>query len=116
MHSTHVLWYKKPAALWTEALPIGNGRIGAMVFGNPENDRFALNEDTLWSGTPHQATIAGGPEALKQARQLMDKGKFREAQRLVEQHLSADDTQNYLPLGDLEITRSFPEVTQDYRR
>ena len=116
MHSTHVLWYKKPAALWTEALPIGNGRIGAMVFGNPENDRFALNEDTLWSGTPHQATIAGGPEALKQARQLMDKGKFHEAQRLVEQRLSADDTQNYLPLGDLEITRSFPEGTQDYRR
>lgn len=53
MHSTHVLWYKKPADLWTEALPIGNGRIGAMVFGNPENERFALNEDTLWSGTPH---------------------------------------------------------------
>ena len=43
MHSTHVLWYKKPADLWTEALPIGNGRIGAMVFGNPENERFALN-------------------------------------------------------------------------
>ena len=84
MHSTHVLWYKKPADLWTEALPIGNGRIGAMVFGNPENERFALNEDTLWSGTPHQATISGGPEALKQARQLMDEGKFHEAQRLVE--------------------------------
>ena len=84
MHSTHVLWYKKPADLWTEALPIGIGRIGAMVFGNPENERFALNDDTLRSGTPHQATISGGPEALKQARQLMDEGKFHEAQRLVD--------------------------------
>ena len=69
MHSTHVLWYKKPADLWTEALPIGNGRIGAMVFGNPENERFALNEDTLWSGTPHQATISGGPDRKSVGRE-----------------------------------------------
>lgn len=96
MRSTHVLWYSGPAKVWTEALPLGNGRIGAMVFGGVSDERIALNEDTLWSGYPVEYRFDGGPQALKEARELLDKGELEAAQRLIEERLTGRDCEAYM--------------------
>jgi len=57
------LWYAKPAALWTEALPVGNGRLGAMVFGKTDEERIQLNEQTVWTGSPYDPARPGGTQA-----------------------------------------------------
>ena len=70
-----VLTYDKPASRWTEALPVGNGRIGAMVFGGPENDRLQINESTLWGGSPHSYTDPEAHTRLEELRQLIFAGR-----------------------------------------
>src|SRR5277367_6520898 len=72
---TNVLWYAQPAAKWTEALPIGNGRLGAMIFGGTTEERIQFNEDTLWTGHPHDYVRAGASNSLPQIRQLLADGK-----------------------------------------
>src|SRR5665213_517460 len=69
-----VLWYDEPAAGWMQALPVGNGTLGAMVFGGVEHERLALNIDTLWSGGPHAAGVEDGPATLARVRALLDAG------------------------------------------
>src|SRR2546421_4663535 len=77
------LWYRQPAAEWTEALPIGNGRLGAMVFGGVETERLQLNEDTLWSGYPRDTMNPDARTHLAELRRLViDEGKYPEADRL----------------------------------
>ena len=78
------LWYKQPAVKWTEALPIGNGRIGAMVFGGVENDRIQFNEETLWTGAPRNYSRPGAYKYLDTIRQLLFAGKQKEAEALAE--------------------------------
>ncbi len=78
------LWYKKPAVKWTEALPIGNGRIGAMLFGGVENDRIQFNEETLWTGEPRAYSRPGAYKYLDSIRQLLFAGKQKEAEALAE--------------------------------
>ena len=68
-----VLWYRQPAKQWVEALPVGNGRLGAMVFGGINNERIQLNEDTLWAGGPYDPT---NPEALKALPEARVAGRF----------------------------------------
>lgn len=116
MKADHLLWYRKPASVWTEALPLGNGRLGAMAFGAPAQDRFALNEDTLWSGYPRVDSPAGAPAALKKARAALDAGDYAEAQRVIEQDFTGSYTEAYMPLGDLLITRPFHSPVTDYSR
>ena len=65
------LWYRQPAATWNEALPIGNGRLGAMVFGGVEEERLQLNEDTVWAGEKRDRLNPAGPEAVKEVRRLL---------------------------------------------
>src|ERR1700743_3388832 len=65
------LWYSKPAEKWTDALPIGNGRMGAMVFGGVFDERIQFNEDTLWKGSPHDYDRAGAHDHLVEMRQLL---------------------------------------------
>ena len=76
------LWYDKPAKQWVEALPLGNGRIGAMVFSDPAHERFQLNEETVWGGSPHNNTNPNAKEALPRIRRLIFEGKNKEAQEL----------------------------------
>jgi len=76
------LWYNKPAQKWTEALPIGNGRLGAMIFGGVENDRIQFNEETLWTGAPNDYAHKGASMYLAQIRQLLADGKQKEAEDL----------------------------------
>ena len=76
------LWYNKPAAKWTEALPIGNGRIGAMIFGGLQQDRIQFNEETLWTGEPRNYARPGAANYLDSIRQLLFAGKQNEAEAL----------------------------------
>jgi alpha-L-fucosidase 2 len=78
------LWYKQPAVKWTEALPIGNGRIGAMIFGGIENDRIQFNEETLWTGEPRNYSRPGAYKYLDSIRNLLFAGKQKEAEALAE--------------------------------
>src|SRR5688572_23061999 len=81
------LWYQQPAKNWNEALPVGNGRLGAMIFGGVESERLQLNEDSLWSGAPQDADNPKALEALPEIRKLLFEGKYAEAQRMANQTL-----------------------------
>ena len=76
------LWYRHPANQWVEALPLGNGRLGAMVFGGVNREILQLNEDTLWAGGPYDNSNPGALEALPEARRLVFAGKYKEAEDL----------------------------------
>src|SRR5574343_1712381 len=65
------LWYERPASVWVEALPVGNGRLGAMGFGGTASERIQFNEDTLWTGKPHNYVRAGSAEAVPEIRELL---------------------------------------------
>jgi len=80
------LWYKQPSEKWTDALPIGNGRLGAMIFGGVEQDRVQFNEETLWTGEPRDYNRKGAYKYLSQLRQLLFEGKQKEAEQLAEEH------------------------------
>lgn len=112
------LWYQQPAGEWTDSLPLGNGRIGAMVFGGIEKERIALNEDTLWSGYPRDTNHYGASGYLEEARKLSRERKFEELEKLIEEHMLGDYTESYLPLGDIFL--SFPNIeeekTEEYYR
>lgn len=103
MKSTARLWYTSPAQKWVEALPLGNGRIGAMVFGGVQEEKLALNEDTLWSGHPRQYRRENAPEAIRDAQALIRNGKLAEAQKLIEQKVTSEFSQAYMPLGDMVL-------------
>jgi alpha-L-fucosidase 2 len=95
-----VLRYAEPAAAWTEALPVGNGRLGAMVFGGTATERIALNEDTLWAGGPRDGTNPEAQATLPEVRRLLFAGDYLAAEELCKQ-LQGPYTHSYLPLGDL---------------
>ncbi|MBQ7058927.1 MAG: glycoside hydrolase family 95 protein [Firmicutes bacterium] len=101
--SRHVLWYRQSASNWNEALPLGNGRIGAMVFGGIRHEKLALNEDTLWSGLPGFYDQPDAPAAWEEARELTAQGKYVEAQKLLEKKFTSRPTEMYLPLGNLLV-------------
>src|SRR5271168_3573473 len=84
------LWYQQPAQKWTEALPIGSGRLGAMVFGGVPDERIQFNEDTLWTGQPHNYDRAGAGDVLPEIRQLIFSGKVDEAAKLARQKFLSD--------------------------
>lgn len=97
------LWYGKPASVWEEALPIGNGRLGAMVYGGVDAERIELNEDTLWSGFPRDPINYEAQRYLAKARELVFAGKVAEAQRLIGDRMLGRDVEAYLPLGALTV-------------
>ena len=111
------LWYQEPASYWEEALPLGNGRLGAMVWSGVQQETLSLNEDSLWSGYPKCADVPGADEYYRQARELVRQKKYAEAQALIEEKILSDYTQSYLPLADLRVEMDHPkgEVT-NYRR
>jgi len=95
------LWYEQPAKSWLEALPIGNGRLGAMVYGKTDSEVLSLNEDTLWSGYPKDMNPKNKKDQFLKARELAKGRKYNEAQDLIEKELTSGWGQSYLPLGDL---------------
>lgn len=97
------LQYDKPAVYWTDGLPLGNGTLGAIVFGGVESERIALNEDTLWSGYARDTAVPGARKALPLVREQVRLKQYGEAERL-SREMMGDFTQSYLPLGDLRLT------------
>ncbi|MFS8184329.1 glycosyl hydrolase family 95 catalytic domain-containing protein [Pseudovibrio denitrificans] len=113
----HTLWYDTPAAHWNEALPLGNGRLGAMVYGNPLSARIHLNEDTLYSGEPTR--IYPVPEIAHQidhVEALLRDGKLFEAQEFVRKNWTGRQGQAYQPVGNLFITMADDSPVSNYRR
>lgn len=110
------LWYEQPARSWIEALPVGNGRLGAMVFGGIAHEIISLNEDTLWSGFPRDLTPRGKTAAFRKSAQLANNGKYHEAQDLVEKELTSAWTQSYLPAGDLVLDMKIDGEIESYAR
>ncbi len=112
------LWYSQPAAKWEEALPIGNGRLGAMIFGGIEEEHIQFNEETLWTGAPHDYSHEGASQYLGQIRELIWQGKQKEAEALaMEKFMSVPLGQRkYQPFGDLWIKFQHPGEVTDYRR
>ena len=113
---TNVLWYKQSASNWNEALPLGNGRIGAMVYGGAAHERVALNEDTLWSGLPTFYDNPNAEAAFKKARELALDRKYVEAEKVLEQEFTNRPSQVYLPLGELYINMEHGDAVENYRR
>lgn len=112
------LWYRRPATRWVEALPLGNGRLGAMVWGGIEHERLQLNEDTLYAGGPYDPTSPDALEALPEVRRLIFAGKYAEAEALANAKMMARPMKQmpYQPLADLVLDiRDVPD-TSEYRR
>jgi alpha-L-fucosidase 2 len=110
------LWYKQPARNWNEALPIGNGRIGAMIFGKPDNELIQLNEQTLWSGGPINRNP--NPDASKHLQEVRDAlfaEDFEKAEQLTKQ-LQGLYSEAYQPLGDLFLQQKLNGQATDYYR
>jgi len=112
------LWYQQPAANWNEALPIGNGRLAAMIFGGPQSERIQLNEDTIWAGEKRDRINPEGASNLAEVRRLLFAGKPREAEVLAERTMIAVPKRMppYQPLGDLLLRFSGQESASDYVR
>ena len=113
-----VLWYEKPAAQWVEALPVGCGRLGAMVFGGTAEERIQFNEDTLWAGGPHDYAHEGAVKFLPEVRRLLFEGKQREAEQLAAKQMMSVPLRQlpYQPLGDLKLTFPGHDAAAEYRR
>ena len=79
------LWYEQPASNWNEALPLGNGRLGAMLYGGAHRETISLNEDTLWSGYPRTSQREGMPACFQRIRKLVMQGEMKQAQTLAEE-------------------------------
>src|ERR1041385_6780341 len=113
-----LLWYDKPAGEWTEALPIGNGRLGAMIFGGPATEQLQLNEDTLYAGSPYDPNNPEALHALPEARRLIFAGKYQEAHELVGAKMMAQPIKQmpYEPAGALRLHFNAHDLIFNYRR
>src|SRR4051812_40698508 len=112
------LWYRQPAKDWNEALPIGNGRLAAMVFGGVTNERIQLNEDTVWAGEKRDRVNPDGLKNLPEIRRLLMSGKPKEAEALADRAMIAIPRRlpMYQPLGDLLVEFEGHENASDYVR
>ena len=113
--STLLLWYSNAANAWVEALPIGNGSLGAMVFGGVGRERLQLNDDTLWSGSPRDWDNPKAKDVLPDIRKAVFAGQYVEADALAKK-MMGPYTESYQPLGDLSLTFEHGDVGRAYRR
>ncbi len=112
------LWYAQPAHRWVEALPIGNGRLGAMLYGGTVHERIQLNEDSFWAGGPYDPSSDEALAALPRVRQLIWDGKFSEAQALAQSTMMARPLRqmDYQTIGELTLTMQGQTEPSAYRR
>ncbi|UCH13599.1 MAG: glycoside hydrolase family 95 protein [Bacteroidales bacterium] len=98
------LWYNRPANNWNEALPVGNGRLGAMVFGNPEREHLQLNEETVWAGGPHTNVNPESKPYIAEVRSLLFKGEYKKAQEIADEYIKSHvNGMPYQPAGDVYL-------------
>lgn len=113
-----LLWYESPAKKWEEALPVGNGRLGAMVFGKHGEERIQLNEDTYWSGGPYSTVVKGGYKSLPEIQKLVFEGRYLEANNLFGRKLMGYpvEQQKYQCLGNLVLFFQNEDSVSNYKR
>lgn len=114
----NLLWYDAPAQFWTDALPLGNGRLGAMVFGDPVSERLQINESTFWAGGPYRPVNPDAYSHLGKVRELIFAGHYAQAEAMAEEHLMAQPIKqmSYQPIGDLHIDFRHSSTVTNYRR
>ena len=115
----HKLWYSKPASHWLEALPIGNSHLGAMVYGGTDTEQIQLNEETFWSGSPHENNNPSAKVAIKEVRKLIFAGKEEQADSIIGRtFFKGPHGQKFLPLGDLSLKFNYQSNSDptNYRR
>ena len=111
--NTERLWYAKPASHWLEALPVGNSHMGAMVYGGTDVEEIQLNEETFWSGQPHDNNSTESLEHLSDVRRLIFQGKEGEAAKLIDQHfIKGPHGMRFLPLGSVKLSLGHKDVTK----
>ena len=116
MAQQHKLWYAQPATHWLEALPVGNSHLGAMIYGGTDTEEIQLNEETFWSGSPHNNNSTESLEYLPEVRRLIFEGKEGEAAKLLDQHfMKGPHGMRFLPLGSLKLSLGHQDV-QKYER
>lgn len=115
----HKLWYSKPASQWLEALPVGNSHLGAMVYGGTDVEQIQLNEETFWSGSPHDNNSPASKTVLKDVRKQIFEGKEQVADTLIGRYFfKGPHGQKYLSLGDLKLSFNYKSKSAptNYRR
>ncbi len=112
------MWYRHAAEKWEEALPVGNGRLGGMVYGHPWREEIQLNEETVWAGPPVPADRPGAMKFVEQARGMLFAGNYAQAQQIVAEKVMAKDIspRSYQPLGSIHLDFNLPGEVTDYRR
>jgi len=115
-----MIWFTSPAETWNEALPVGNGRLGAMVFGGIEKERLQLNEESVWTGAPRWDANPDALKNLPEVRKLLFEGKYSEAEKLAQSGILGsfrrDNASSYQTLGDLTLDYGTVRGVSDYRR
>jgi alpha-L-fucosidase 2 len=111
-------WYKMPAPTWTDAAPIGNGRLGAMIWGGVDSEKIQLNEDTFWSGQPYTPTNANALAALPQARNYIFSGQYETAANYINANMLGNPSgqAKFQPIGDLNLAFPIAGTVNNYRR
>ena len=109
----HRLWYSKPASHWLEALPVGNSHLGAMVYGGTDTEEIQLNEETFWSGSPHNNNSPEAKAALPEVRRLIFEGKEGEASKLIDKYfIKGPHGMRFLPLGSVKLNLGHKDVSK----
>ena len=113
-----LLWYEAPAKAWEEALPVGNGRLGAMVFGRNSEERIQLNEETFWSGGPYSTVVKGGYKVLPDIQKMIFEGNPIGAHKLFGRSLMGYpvEQQKYQPIGNLHLFFNNEKEVTGYKR
>ena len=112
------LWYKQPAKVWDEALPVGNGRLGAMVFGDPVKERIQVNEESIWAGCPVNNNNPGSLAHLPEIQKALFESRFKDAWQLANDNMlgTPPRIRSYQPLGDLLINYGWKATPENYKR
>ena len=112
------LWYNQPAAVWEEALPVGNGRLGAMVFGDPVNERLQINEESIWAGSRLNNNNPNALKSLPYLQNALFEGRYKDALELADKNFlgTPPRIRSYQPLGDLLINYKWAGSPDNYRR
>ena len=117
-NNTNVLWYKQPAKEWIEALPLGNGRLGAMVYGNPVNEIIKLNEESIWAGCKINNNNPNALKHMDELRKALFESQYEKAKNIAEENFVGipPEVRSYQPFGDLLINYKWKSSPEDYRR
>jgi len=117
-NSTNVLWYKQPAKAWIEALPLGNGRLGAMVYGNPVNEIIQINEESIWAGSKINNNNPNALKHMDELRKALFASEYEKAKIIAEDNFvgTPPEVRSYQPFGELLINYKWNSAPADYRR